>query len=154
MNDNPALELLLTNIQNQLSAVEAKLNNAASLNGGFDKLVVSVDKLQADVDEVKGLLIGDGTKVGVVSRVRELELAQVERQKFLTNVVEPGLKEHQRLVFQMEQFDGLLERDDEQAKELTLLKERVAILNKVMWLLGTGTAGLLLKAVMAMVVTP
>ena len=152
MSEKPALELLLVNIQSQLEKVEDKLNKAASLNGGFEKLVEKVDQMQIDFAAVRGLLLGDGEKLGVVTRLREVEMANIERNRYIEQTVEPAFKQHQRMVFQMERFEVLLERDERQTKELTLLKERVGLLNKVMWLFGTGIAGLLLNAAFSVLV--
>tara|TARA_R100001082_G_scaffold57144_1_gene31578 strand:+ start:653 stop:1114 length:462 start_codon:yes stop_codon:yes gene_type:complete len=150
MNSSPELHLLLEQIGKQLNAVEKKLESASALNGGFDTLNEKVDRMQKDFEAVKITLLGDGNQVGVVTRLRELENANVERQKFLATVVEPGLKEHQRLVFEMEGVRDLIKNEETQKQEIVLLKERVGILNKVMWLFGTGLGGVVLKSLFDM----
>jgi len=151
MNSSPELHLLLEQIGRQLNAIEKRFESASSLNGGFDKLVEKVDQLQEDFVEVRKTLLGDGSQVGVVTRLRELETANMERQKFLATVVEPGLKEHQRLVFEMEGVRELIRNEETQKQEIVLLKERVGILNKVMWLFGTGLIGVVCKSLFDMV---
>jgi hypothetical protein len=152
-NNSPELHLLLEHIAKQLAAVESKLESAASLNGGFDKLCEKVDDLQRDFVAVKTTLLGDGAnQVGVVTRLRELEAANTERQSFISRVVEPALGQHQRLIFQMESVQDIVKDEEVQKQEIILLKERVAILNKVMWLFGTGLAGVLCKSLYDMTV--
>ena len=147
MSNSPELHLLLEHIATQLAAVESKLGSAQALNGGFDKLCEKVDDLQKDFVAVKTTLLGDGAnQVGVVTRLRELEASNTERQRFMSSVVEPALGQHQRLIFQMESVQDIVKDEEKQKQEMILLKERVAILNKVMWLFGTGLGGVLCKS--------
>jgi hypothetical protein len=147
------LLLLLEQIGKQLAAVETRLENAASLNGGFDILCDKVDNLQKDFEVMKTAFMGDGaTQVGAFQRIRELEAQGEERKRFLATVVEPSLAQHQRLVFQMEAVQAIVKGEEAQKQEIVLLKERVAILNKIMWLFGTGLGGVLCKSLYDMVV--
>ncbi len=142
----------LKTLSEQLEVLSKKINESASLNGGFDRLVSMVEIMHGDIGDIKKIVLGDGEKLGVAHRVMQLESANMERNRYLENVVEPAFKEHQKIVFQMESLPGLIESDEDQKRELTLLKERVAILNKIMWLLGSGLAALLMQAVFKLIV--
>ena len=54
------------------------------------------------------------------------------------------------MLFRMEAMKELLQSDEQQKKEITLLKERVAILNKIMWLFGSGLTAMIVKAMFEM----
>ena len=154
MNNSPELHILLEQIRQGLEGVEKKISvwdESKALNGGFDRLAEQVDRMQKDFEQVKSVLVGDGSQVGVVTRLRELETANMERQKFLATVVEPKMEEHRRLVFEMEGVRELIRNEETQKQEIVLLKERVGILNKVMWLFGTGLIGVVSKSLFDMI---
>lgn len=145
-------EQLLTLLADLTEKID-KLESSPALNGQFQILVNDVADIRNIVNELNNTLRGDANQEGLVSRVRQLENDNVDRKRFIEKVVEPGLKQHERLVFQMEKFEDLQASEHEQVGELVLLKERVSNLNKVMWLLGSTTIALFIKAVFNILVT-
>lgn len=140
------LELLSTQLERLFSRIE----HAPSLNGGFDRLVTTVEAMSSDISEIKKIVLGDGERMGVAHRVMQLETANTERNNYLRDVVEPAFREHQQMMFRMEAMKELLQSDEQQKKEITLLKERVSILNKIMWLFGSGLTAMIIKAMFEM----
>jgi hypothetical protein len=142
-DSNDQLLTLLASLSEKID----KLERSPALNGQFQILVNDVADIRTIVNELNNTLRGDANQEGLMSRVRQLENDNVDRKKFIEKVVEPGLREHERVVFKMEKFDELQEAGQEQSHELVLLKERVTNLNRIMWLMGTSIVGLFVKAV-------
>jgi hypothetical protein len=140
----------LENLSSQLDRLFSRIEHAPSLNGGFDRLVSTVEAMHNDIGDIKKIVLGDGERMGVAHRVMQLEAANTERNRYLQDVVEPAFKEHQQMLFRMEAMKELLQSDEQQKKEITLLKERVGILNKIMWLFGSGLTAMIVKAMFEM----
>jgi len=149
--ENDEIKRNLEQLSDQLDRIAKRIEHAPSLNGGFEKLVSMVETMHSDIGDIKKIVLGDGERLGVAHRVMQLESANMERNRYLENVVEPAFKEHQKIVFQMESLPALIDSDEDQKRELTLLKERVSILNKIMWLFGSGLAALLMQAVFKLI---
>ena len=97
------------------------------------------------------MLMGDGQNMGLVTRVAGLEKNFGDREKFLEKTVEPAMDRQQRILFDLENFKEVVEEDKKQRDEIILLKERVYNVNKILWIVGTGTFALMAEAALSMI---
>jgi hypothetical protein len=74
-----------------------------------------------------------------------------DRERFLEKTVEPAMDKQQRILFDIETFREVAEEDKKQRDEIILLKERVSNVNKILWIVGSGVIGLMVKAVFSMI---
>ena len=103
------------------------------------------------MSELQFMLMGDGQNMGIVTRVAGLEKNFDDRERFMEKTVEPAMEKQQRILFDLETFKDVVEEDKKQRDEIILLKERVANVNKILWIVGSGTIGLMAKAVFSMI---
>ena len=101
--------------------------------------------------ELQFMLMGDGQNMGIVTRVAGLEKNFDDRERFMEKTVEPAMEKQQRILFDLENFKEVVEEDKKQRDEIILLKERVSNVNKILWIVGSGTIGLMAKAVFSMI---
>jgi hypothetical protein len=97
------------------------------------------------------MLMGDGQNMGIVTRVATLEKTAEDRTKYMEKTVEPAMEKQQRILFDLENFKEVVDEDKKQRDEMILLKERVSNVNRILWLVGTGTMGLMAKAIFSMI---
>ena len=63
----------------------------------------------------------------------------------------PAMEKQQRILFDLENFREVAEEDKKQRDEIILLKERVSNVNKILWIVGSGVIGLMVKAIFSMI---
>jgi hypothetical protein len=103
------------------------------------------------MSEIQYMLMGDGQNMGIVARLATLEKTAEDRTKFIEKTVEPAMEKQQRILFDLENFKQVVEDDKKQRDELILLRERVSNVNRILWLVGTGTFALMAEAFFTMV---
>ena len=97
------------------------------------------------------MLMGDGQNMGLVTRVASLEKNYEDRDRFMQKVVEPAMEKQQRILFDLEAFKEIAEQDKHQRDQIILLKERMSIVNKVLWVVGTGAFAAVANAIFSMI---
>ena len=142
---------LLASLNEKIDTVEKQLKYSTDLSLKIERLVEDVQSIKSSMGELQFMLMGDGQNMGIVTRVASLEKNSEDRTKFIEKVVEPAMEKQQRILFDVESFKEVAEEDKKQRDEIILLKERVSNLNKILWLVGTGVIGLLIKAVFSFI---
>ena len=125
--DTDALANNLKTLSDQLENLGKKIDDAPSLNGGFEKLVLMVETLQtnqtsmhSDVSDIKKTVLDpDG---GVIARVKVLE----------------GWRER---------ADPIIDQNEHQNRDLLLLMEWRRSMTKVLWAMATTSLALVVQAI-------
>lgn len=142
---------LLASLNEKIDTVEKQLRHSTDLSVKIERLVEDVSSIKASMGELQFMLMGDGQNMGLVTRVAGLEKNFDDRERFMEKTVEPAMEKQQRILFDLETFKDVVEEDKKQRDEIILLKERVANVNKILWIVGSGTIGLMAKAVFSMI---
>lgn len=145
------LVALLASLSEKIDTVEKQLRLSTDLSLKIERLVEDVQSIKTSMGELQYMLMGDGQNMGIVTRVASLEKTAEDRSKYLEKIVEPAMERQQRISFEVESFQEVIEQDKKQRDEIILLKERVSNVNRILWLVGTGTIGLMAKAVFSMI---
>lgn len=142
---------LLASLNEKIDTVEKQLKHSTDLSVKIERLVEDVSSIKSSMGELQFMLMGDGQNMGIVTRVAGLEKNFDDRERFMEKTVEPAMEKQQRILFDLETFKDVVEEDKRQRDEIILLKERVANVNKILWIVGSGTIGLMAKAVFSMI---
>lgn len=142
---------LLASLNEKIDTVEKQLKHSTDLSVKIERLVEDVSSIKASMGELQFMLMGDGQNMGLVTRVAGLEKNFDDRERFMEKTVEPAMEKQQRILFDLETFKDVVEEDKKQRDEIILLKERVANVNKILWIVGSGTIGLMAKAIFSMI---
>ena len=142
---------LLASLNEKIDTVEKQLKHSTDLSVKIERLVEDVSSIKASMGELQFMLMGDGQNMGLVTRVAGLEKNFDDRERFMEKTVEPAMEKQQRILFDLDTFKDVVEEDKKQRDEIILLKERVANVNKILWIVGSGTIGLMAKAVFSMI---
>ena len=142
---------LLASLNEKIDTVEKQLKHSTDLTIKIERLGEDVSSIKSSMSELHFMLMGDGQNMGLVTRVAGLEKNFDDREKFLEKTVEPAMEKQQRILFDLETFKDVVDEDKKQRDEIILLKERVANVNKILWIVGSGTIGLMAKAVFSMI---
>lgn len=142
---------LLASLNEKIDIVEKQLKSSTELSLKIERLVEDVSSIKASMGELQFMLMGDGQKMGLITRVAGLEKNFEDREKFLEKTVEPAMEKQQRILFDLETFREVAEEDKKQRDEIILLKERVSNVNKILWIVGSGVIGLMVKAIFSMI---
>ena len=143
---------ILEGLLEKLSGIEDKIDKSPSMNGGFNTLLSNVEsmkkdqeRMMTDLEEIKRTVLNPDQ--GVIARIKTLETWQAERIRFMDTVVEPAMRQHQELVIWKDAVEEIVAHNEKQNQELLLLNEWKYGINKVLWALGLGLTGALLKIV-------
>ncbi len=142
---------LLASLNEKIDTVERQLKYSTDLSIKIERLVEDVQSIKSSMSELQFMLMGDGQNMGIVTRVAGLEKTFDDRERFIEKVVEPAMEKQQRILFDVESFKEVVEEDKKQRDEIILLKERVSNLNRILWLIGTGVIGLMVKAIFSII---
>lgn len=142
---------LLASLNEKIDVVEKQLKGSTELSIKIERLVEDVSSIKASMGELQFMLMGDGQKMGLITRVAGLEKNFEDREKFLEKTVEPAMEKQQRILFDLETFREVAEEDKKQRDEIILLKERVSNVNKILWIVGSGVIGLMVKAIFSII---
>lgn len=142
---------LLASLNEKIETVEKQLRLSTDLTIKIERLVEDVQSIKTSMSELQYMLMGDGQNMGLVTRVAGLEKNFGDREKFLEKTVEPAMDRQQRILFDLENFKEVVEEDKKQRDEIILLKERVYNVNKILWIVGTGTFALMAEAALSMI---
>lgn len=142
---------LLASLNEKIDTVEKQLKYSTDLTIKIERLVEDVQSIKSSMSELQFMLMGDGQNMGIVTRVAGLEKNFEDREKFIEKIVEPAMDKQQRIEFEVESFREVVEEDKRQRDELILLRERVSNVNKILWIVGTGVIGLMVKAIFSII---
>ena len=142
---------LLASLNEKIDTVEKQLKYSTELSVKIERLVEDVSSIKSSMGELQFMLMGDGQNMGLVTRVAGLEKNFDDREKFMEKTVEPAMEKQQRILFDLETFKEVVEEDKKQRDEIILLKERVANVKKILWIVGSGVIGLMVKAIFSMI---
>jgi hypothetical protein len=142
---------LLASLHEKIDTVEKQLRQSTDLSLKLERLVEDVQSIKTSMSELQYMLMGDGQNMGIVTRVATLEKTAEDRTKYMEKTVEPAMEKQQRILFDLESFKEVVDEEKKQRDEMILLKERVSNVNKILWLVGTGTMGLMAKAIFSMI---
>lgn len=142
---------LLASLNEKIDTVEKQLKYSTDLTVKIERLVEDVSSIKSSMGELQFMLMGDGQNMGLVTRVAGLEKNFEDREKFMEKTVEPAMEKQQRILFDLETFKEVVEEDKKQRDEIILLKERVSNVNKILWIVGSGVIGLMVKAIFSMI---
>ena len=142
---------LLASLHEKIDTVEKQLKQSTDLNLKIERLVEDVQSIKTSMSEIQYMLMGDGQNMGIVTRLATLEKTAEDRTKFIEKTVEPAMEKQQRILFDLESFKQVVEDDKKQRDELILLRERVSNVNRILWLVGTGTFALMAEAAFSMI---
>ena len=142
---------LLASLNEKIDVVEKQLKGSTELSIKIERLVEDVSSIKSSMSELHFMLMGDGHNMGLVTRVAGLEKNYDDRERFLEKTVEPAMEKQQRILFDLESFKEVVEEDKRQRDEIILLKERVSNVNKILWIVGSGVIGLMVKAIFSII---
>ena len=133
----------------KVEKMEAKISNAKSMNGGFDKLLMEVEHIkesQADIlDGVRGvkqnLYEPDS---GLFSRVKELESESKIRAAYVKET-KPALDFAKELQVWKKHADKELEQFEKLQIEFAKLQDWKQGAQRVIWLVATAAGGMWVK---------
>jgi len=140
---------ILKIVLQKVETMEAKISNAKSMNGGFDKLLLEVQHIkEAQVDILEGVR---GVKrnlyepdSGLFSRVKELEMESARRMDYIIET-KPIVAEHQELVLWKRQVEKEVKESEDLRVEVAKLQDWKSGMQKVIWLVGTAAGGMWVK---------
>ena len=142
---------LLASLNEKIDTVEKQLKYSTDLSLKIERLVEDVQSIKSSMGELQYMLMGDGQNMGLVTRVASLEKNYEDRDRFMEKVVEPAMEKQQRILFDLEAFKEVAEQDKHQRDQIILLKERMSIVNKVLWVVGTGAFAAVANAIFSMI---
>ena len=142
---------LLASLNEKIDTVEKQLKYSTDLTIKIERLVEDVQSIKSSMSELQFMLMGDGQNMGLVTRVASLEKQAEDRAKFLEKTVEPAMEKQQRILFDLESFKEVVEEDKKQRDEIILLTERLSNVNKILWVVGSGVIGLMVKAIFSII---
>ena len=142
---------LLASLHEKIDTVEKQLKQSTDLSLKLERLVEDVQSIKTSMSEIQYMLMGDGQNMGIVTRLATLEKTADDRTRFIEKTVEPAMEKQQRILFDLESFKQVVEDDKKQRDEIILLKERVSNVNRILWLVGTGTFALMAEAAFSMI---
>lgn len=151
MQKEMELVQLLASLNEKIDTVERQLKHSTDLTVKIERLVEDVQSIKTSMSELQYMLMGDGQNMGIVTRVATLEKTADDRTRFIEKTVEPAMEKQQRILFDLESFKQVVEDDKKQRDEIILLKERVSNVNRILWLVGTGTFALMAEAAFSMI---
>ena len=133
----------------KVEKMEAKISNAKSMNGGFDKLLMEVEHIkesQTDIlDGVRGvkqnLYEPDS---GLFSRVKELESDAKIRNAYVQET-KPALEFAKELQLWKKKADKDLEDFEKMQIEFAKLQDWKQGAQRVIWLIATAAGGMWVK---------
>ena len=141
MNDE-ILKIVLQKVE----MMEAKISNARSMNGGFDKLLLEVRHIkESQAEGVRGvkrnLYEPDS---GLFSRVKELEMESTRRQEYIAET-KPIVGQHQELLHWKKEAQKDLDEVEGLRLEVAKIQDWKAGMSKVIWLVATAAGGMWVK---------
>ena len=142
-------EEILNKLLHKVEKMECKLASAASLNGGFDKLLVEVVHIKETQNEVLQGMRGIKKSIyepdsGLFSRVKQLEIESERRMEFV-NEAKPSLEFARELGVWKVQADKDLEEVEHLKMEVAELRSWKEGITKVIWLIATAAAAMWIK---------
>ena len=146
---------ILKIVLDKVEKMEAKISNAQSMNGGFDKLLIEVQHIkEAQGDILEGVR---GVKrnlyepdSGLFSRVKELEMESARRMDYIIET-KPIVGEHQELLHWKKEAQKDLDEVEGLRLEVAKLQDWKGGISKVVWLVATAAAGMWVKHFMDIV---
>jgi len=142
-------EEILNKLLHKVEKMECKLASAASLNGGFDKLLVEVVHIKETQNEVLQGMRGIKKSIyepdsGLFSRVKQLEIESERRMEFV-NEAKPSLEFARELGVWKVQADKDLEEVEHLKMEVAELRSWKEGITKVIWLIATAAGAMWVK---------
>jgi len=142
-------EEILKKLLHKVEKMEGRIAGAASLNGGFDKLLSEVSHIKESQAEVllgirgvkKSLYEPDS---GLFSRVKELESESARRWDYIVET-KPIVGQHQELILWKAAAQKDLDEVEDLRLEMSKLQEWKAGMSKVIWLVATAAGGMWVK---------
>lgn len=145
-------EELLGKLLEKLSDLEERVASPKISDTDFNKLLTGVEGLQKDqrelieaVSDIKKIVLDPDS--GAIARIKFLENWSADKNKFLDEVLYPTLQEHHTLVLWKEAAEEIIANNESQNQQLLLLNEWKAGMNKVIWALCLGAAGIIAQMV-------
>ena len=148
-------EEILKKLLYKVDKMECKIASAASLNGGFDKLLLEIEHIKETQNEVLQGMRGIKKSIyepdsGLFSRVKQLEVESDRRMEFV-NDAKPSLEFARELGVWKVQADKDLEGVEHLKMEMAELRSWKEGITKVIWLVATAAAGMWVKHFMDIV---
>ena len=148
-------EDILKIVLDKVEKMEAKISNAQSMNGGFDKLMLEVEHIkETQLTILEGIR---GVKQnlyepdsGLFSRVKELELESARRQEYI-NETKPIVAQHQEVLMWKNQVQKDVDEVEDLRLEVSKLQDWKSGMQKVIWLIATAAGGMWVKHFMDLV---
>jgi hypothetical protein len=142
-------EEILKKLLHKVEKVECKLADAASLNGGFDKLLSEVSHIKESQGEVLQGLRGIKKSLyepdsGLFSRVKELESESARRLEYI-NETKPIVGQHQELLHWKKEAQKDLDEVEDLRVEVAKLQDWKGGISKVIWLIATAAGAMWVK---------
>jgi len=140
---------ILKIVLQKVEKMEAKISNAKSMNGGFDKLLIEVEHIKETQSAVlegvrgvkKNLYEPDS---GLFSRVKELEMESARRMEYIVET-KPIVGQHQELLHWKREAQKDLDEVEGLRLEVAKLQDWKSGMQKVIWLLATAAGGIWVK---------
>ena len=140
---------ILKIVLQKVEKMEAKISNAQSMNGGFDKLLIEVEHIKETQSAVlegvrgvkKNLYEPDS---GLFSRVKELEMESARRMDYIVET-KPIVGQHQELLHWKKEAEKDLDEVEALRLEVAKLQDWKQGIQKVIWLVGTAAGGMWVK---------
>ena len=142
-------EEILKKLLYKVDKMECKLASAASLNGGFDKLLLEIEHIKETQNEVLQGMRGIKKSIyepdsGLFSRVKQLEMESDRRMEFV-NEAKPSLEFARELGVWKVQADKDLEEVEHLKMEVAELRSWKEGITKVIWLIATAAGAMWVK---------
>ena len=140
---------ILKVVLEKVEKMEAKISNAQSMNGGFDKLLMEVGHIKDTQVSVLEAVRGVKQNLyepdsGLFSRVKELEMESARRQEYITET-KPIVGQHQELLLWKKQVDKEVNEVEDLRLEVAKLQDWKSGMQKVIWLVATAAGGMWVK---------
>ena len=140
---------ILKIVLSKVEKMEAKISNAKSMNGGFDKLLIEVEHIkeaQGDILEgvrgvKKNLYEPDS---GLFSRVKELEMESARRMDYIIET-KPIVGQHQELLHWKKEAQKDLDDVEGLRLEVAKLQDWKSGMQKFIWLIAKSAGGMWVK---------
>lgn len=147
-------EEILKKLLYKVDKMECKIAGAASLNGGFDKLLSEVAHIKESQGEVLQGLRGIKKSLyepdsGLFSRVKELESESVRRWEYIVET-KPIVGQHQELLHWKKEAQKDLDEVEDLRVEVAKLQDWKGGISKVIWLIATAAGAMWIKHFMDM----
>jgi len=140
---------ILKVVLEKVEKMEAKISNAQSMNGGFDKLLMEVGHIKDTQVSVLEAVRGVKQNLyepdsGLFSRVKELEMESARRQEYITET-KPIVGQHQELLLWKKQVEKEVNEVEDLRLEVAKLQDWKSGMQKVIWLVATAVGGMWVK---------